>query len=181
VTKDTDKGLPRPIIYLWLALSVLLNVSGIASIVDGIVHWANFFKDFLDIYRHFIREPISWAVHLVWPSWWPKIPPLVFDIFVIWSACFFAYNMSFIRLNGISLLAGIIQDQHLGIVGIIVVSFACFAVAPLAILVSIPALFFLSNEKDRRWTLDVLLYFFILVGAVVVLAFLNWQFQHIGR
>jgi hypothetical protein len=63
----------KQLFYLWFALSLLLNVSGIASIVDGFVHWAYFFRDFLDLYRHWIREPLSWAVHLVFPFW--QIPP----------------------------------------------------------------------------------------------------------
>ena len=56
--EDDKKFFGGPIVYLWLALSLLLNVSGIASIVDGFVHWASFFKDFLDIYRAWIREPL---------------------------------------------------------------------------------------------------------------------------
>ena len=100
VTKDTDKQWLGPFFYLWFALSILLNVSGIASMVDGFVHRANFFRDFLDIYRHLIREPLSWTVHLVWSSWWPRIPPWVFDYLVICSGFFFRLNVLNIRHEG---------------------------------------------------------------------------------
>jgi len=105
VTKQNDKGLFGPFIYLWLALSMLLNIASIASIVDGFVHWAYFFKDFLDTYRAWIREPISWAVHLVWPSWWPKIPSWVFDLLVIWAAFVFGFNFGVIRNSGRSVFS----------------------------------------------------------------------------
>jgi hypothetical protein len=57
-----------PFAYVSLAVSVLLNVSGIASIVDDVVVWAGFIRDFIDLYRDWIREPILWALHLAWPD-----------------------------------------------------------------------------------------------------------------
>ncbi len=175
MAKDSDKGLLGPFFYLWFGLSILLNVSGIASIVDGFVHWANFFKDFLDIYREWIREPISWAAHLVWPSWWPKIPPWVFDLFVIWSAFFLARNIWSIRRWGRSAVSIIIEDRRgEGIFNLISI-FVFFALGPLMT----PVASLSDDEENRRGAREVLAYFFLLIATVIVLAFLNWQLQHI--
>jgi hypothetical protein len=80
-------------------LNGLLTVSGIASIVEGLARWHGFFKDILDLYRAWIRHPISWAVHLVWPTSWPQIPETVFDVIVVWGAMFFAANLWSLKEN----------------------------------------------------------------------------------
>jgi hypothetical protein len=172
VTKENESKLfTGPIVYLWLALSLLLNVSGIASIVDGFVHWANFFKDFLDIYRAWIREPLSWAVHLVWPSWWPMIPPWVFDLLVIWSAFIFGFNVGVIRNSGRSIFSVIcdsVKDFFFGL--------AYIVAWPLILLI-----FFLGNDKYHGVAWEWLTYTAVVFATVIVLMFLNWQFQHIGQ
>jgi len=162
VTKESEKQLLGPIVYLWLALSLLLNVSGIASIVDGFVHWANFFKDFLDIYRHWIREPLSWAVHLVLAL---KIPPWVFDYFVISSAFFFGTNAMGIRRDGRSFFIDPFAVFILYIYGPIL----------------LPFLFSVGDAKVKSRTRECLIYTGAVFATVIVLMFLNWQFQHIGN
>jgi hypothetical protein len=44
-------------LYVGLVISGLLNLTGLASIVDGLVTWAHFFRDIIDVYRTVIREP----------------------------------------------------------------------------------------------------------------------------
>jgi hypothetical protein len=169
--EDENKFFAGPILYLWLALSMLLNISGVASIVDGFVHWANFFKDFLDIYRAWIREPISWAVHLVWPSWWPKIPPWVFDLLVIWSAFYFGANVVIVKSHGRSLVSEMfdsVRDFFRGLGG--------FAFGPFVL----PLAFFM-NAESKAFAWEWLLYTVAVFATVIVLAFLNWQLQHIGQ
>jgi hypothetical protein len=74
--------------YLWFALALLLTVMAVGSIMDGFIHWAGYFRFMLDIYHTWLREPLSWAVHLVWPSGSQKIEGWAFDVSVI-SVTFF--------------------------------------------------------------------------------------------
>jgi hypothetical protein len=64
---------------------MLLNLSGMASIIDGFVTWANFFRNFIDVYRAVIRQPLAWIGQLLWP--FGPIPGWVLDVFVIWARC----------------------------------------------------------------------------------------------
>ncbi len=172
VAKEADKNAFGPFLYLWLALSVLLNVSGIASIVDGFVHWVSFFRDFLDIYRHLIREPLSWAVYLVWPCWWWKIPPWVFDLFVIDAALFFGANIVSTKYHGRSLVAEMFDSVRDFFLTPII-----FVAQPLILL---GMYFYPLHERDKSAVRDCLLYTAAVFATVIVLAFLNWQLQHIG-
>jgi hypothetical protein len=85
--------IPKPIIYAWLLLSLVLNITGIASILDGFVVWADFFKNAISLYQMTIRGPIMLAVNLIYPSAWPRIPGWVFDIVIVWTSFFLAYRL----------------------------------------------------------------------------------------
>jgi hypothetical protein len=178
-TRDRAKNPLGPFLYLWLALSILLNISGIGSIVDGLVHWAGFFRDALDIYRVWIREPLLWEVHLVWPSSWPRIPGSVFDLLVVWSAFFLAVNLQTYREDGETIFALSIKDmKEDGVLSTLVVIALCFFAFPVTAI----ALFFRARSKDDLFSaLENVRYFILIVATVIVLAFLNWQFQHIAQ
>jgi hypothetical protein len=178
-SSDAPKGELGPFLYLWLALSLLINVSGIASIADGFVHWANFFQDFLQIYHEMIRDPLSWAAHRVWPPGWPRIPPWIFDLLVVWSGVFLATNIENIRNTGQTVFGDVFSSLGL-IMGIPVIAFIFFFCPVLLPLRYV----FPRNEsrvRDRRAALEALLYFFLLFATVVILAFLNWQLQHLAH
>jgi hypothetical protein len=163
-----------PFLYFWFALSLLLNISGISSIVDGFVHWVGFFRDALDIYRGWIREPLSLVAHLVWPLGWPKIPGWVFDLFVILSTFFLAGNIVSYQVGGHSLVADATKKNGV-IVGIFTVVVWYFFLPLLGLL------FLLLEPNDavgRRSAVKFYAYFFLIIAIVIVLAFLNWQFQH---
>jgi hypothetical protein len=185
-TQDRANNLIGPFLYFWLALSMLLNIAGVASIVDGLVHWAGFFRDALDNYRASIREPLSWAVHLVWPSWWPKIPAWVFDLLVVWSTFFLAINLANLQAYGVSYVRYAL-DVNGAFVGILVVvrQFLTMPVrAPFRIVRGLlaPSTSATGRAKIRLRNAHLYMtYFLLLVGAVIVLAFLNWQFQHIAQ
>ena len=89
-----------PLGSFWLALSVLLNLTGIASIVDGLVQWAAFFQNIIEFYRTTIRAPIAGLVAVVWPAGWPPIPGWCFDVLIIWSAFFLAKNIANMKTFG---------------------------------------------------------------------------------
>ena len=78
-------------LYVGLVISGLLNLTGMASIVDGLVTWAHFFREIIDVYRTVIREPLAYVGNHIWP--FGHIPHWVFDVFVLWSALFLAKNI----------------------------------------------------------------------------------------
>jgi hypothetical protein len=165
-----------PFLYLWLALSMLLNVAGVASIVDGLVHWAIFFKDFLNIYRVWIRGPISWAAHIIWPASWPKIPTWGYDLLVIWSAVFLAANICWLKRFGKTTISYLI-DRH-GIPAGILRTVVAFVTFPFFLAKGLTAP---SDATEKRLATQTSVYFLILISAVIVLAFLNWQLRHLGH
>jgi hypothetical protein len=169
--EDKTKVMLGPFFYGWLALSLLINVSGIGSIVDGFVHWAGFFRDSLDIYRHLIREPLSWTVNLVWPPSWWKIPPWVFDLFVIWSAFFLASNIAVMRESGQTIVQRELHIGHGALFRLIIF----FLLMPWVI-----CMISFSRDDNGKSSRQILIYVLLLIAVVIVLAFLNWQFQHIG-
>ena len=93
-----------PLSYFWLTLSILLNLTGIASIVDGMVEWAGFFQNIVELYRETVRAPLAELVATVWPAGWPQIPGWCFDILIIWSAFFIAKNIANTRIFGRSII-----------------------------------------------------------------------------
>lgn len=79
--------------YISLGLSIILTLAGLASIVDAFIVWARFFAEIIDLYKNLIREPLAYAVDLLWPDAWPDIPRIVFDILIIWISCFTALRL----------------------------------------------------------------------------------------
>lgn len=123
--KMEDKHLLGPFFYLWFALSILLNISGIASIVDGFVHWANFFKDFLDTYRAWIREPlVGCPARLAFMV--AQDPPWVFDWLIICAAFFFGLNATFVRHGNRSAFSEMFDSVASFFFGLFI--FCCWAV-----------------------------------------------------
>ena len=75
----------NPFTALWLLVGFISAVGGIMGIVEGWVRWHDFIANhFLDYYKALVRQPLVWAVDLVWPRTWPKIPAWLFDVLVLW-------------------------------------------------------------------------------------------------
>jgi hypothetical protein len=171
-----------PFLYLWFALSMLVNISGIGSIVDGLVHWVGFFREAVDIYRAWIREPLSWTVHLVWPSGWPRIPGWAFDLFVVWSTFFLAANIAFYRNTGKTLVAATIKNA--GVIGGYLLAAALFLGGPIIVCINFFRTDRIVMQREsidgaiRRESMEIVIYFFLIIAIVAVFAFLNWQLQH---
>jgi hypothetical protein len=83
------QSIPKPYLILYLALSALLNVLGLASLVEGVVTWAGFLAEVINVYHQFLRDPILRAVMYFWPAAWPKVPSWAIDLFIIQSSFFY--------------------------------------------------------------------------------------------
>jgi hypothetical protein len=165
-----------PFIYVGLVISVLLNVSGMASIVDGFVVWAGFFRGFVGLYRAWIRSPLQWlpgliGIHL--PGW-------VADWLCISGSFFLAMNLYHFQNQGETILRTVMHRPS-------VWARATLIVIVLSGPLIIPLLLILQHLIDRKggrpkWDTIayVYLYWVMVIGSIVVLMFLNWQLKRAG-
>ncbi len=84
--KKIKSGLSKNYLFVPLSLSVALNVTGLAGLVDGVVVWIGFFKDAINLYSDYVRQPLMTATTAVWPPFFPSIPRIAYDLFVVWLA-----------------------------------------------------------------------------------------------
>ena len=160
-------------IYIWLGVSVMLNLSGMASIVDGFVTWANFFRNIIDVYRATIREPLAWIGNLIWP--FGPIPGWVFDVFVIWAALVLALNIWGYRIAGNTVFGGIRDDFRKSGISEVLKDLAILIILPLFLL-----LLLFSDDEGRRGLRDILLNFLFLIATFIMILFINWQIRQHG-
>ena len=85
--------IPKPYLVMWLALSMMLNILGIASIVDGAIVWAGFAAEIIATYHKFLRQPLLHAMQFFWPTSWPTIPPWAADILIVQSSFFISFRL----------------------------------------------------------------------------------------
>jgi len=90
--------IPKPYLIIWLALSTLLNLLGIASIIQGFVDWAGFLAQAVHTYQQLVRDPVLSVVLHVWPPSWPKFPGWLVDLLIIQSS-FFISNRLFMAFE----------------------------------------------------------------------------------
>jgi hypothetical protein len=173
-------------IYVWLGVSMLLNLSGMASIIDGFVTWTNFFGNFIDVYRAVIRQPLAWVGQFIWLG---PIPGWVFDVYVICAALFLAFNIVWYRETGKTYFAALhdtFLQQGLGKVKFWTLGLTAFlvipVVTPLVLLVIASGLFASMEEKSesRQFVKAVLLNFLLLLATFTLLLFINWQIRQHG-
>lgn len=160
--------------YVWLGISGAMNLSGMASIVDGFVTWANFFRNIIDVYRVTIREPLAWIGHFIWP--FGPIPGWVFDVVVIWAALVLAVNIWWHREVGGTVFGAIRDDFRERDFGEALEKLAELIFLPLVLL-----LYQFSESVDkRREVRKVLLNFLFLIATFTLLLFINWQIRQHG-
>jgi hypothetical protein len=136
---------------------------------------SSFFKGILDIYRAWLREPISWAVQLVWPASWPAVSSSAIDLFVVWSAFYLAVNIGDLRINGKSYIRNATAGS--GYLEFIAIVFFSFIFIPLVVLY----IFAFSGKHLKSNEAKVpLLYVVVLMTVVAGLAFLNWELRGVA-
>lgn len=175
-----------PILMTWLGLSVALNVIGMASLVDGVVIWADFIRQMVELYRALIRDPLEWAAQLFWPASWPRIPASFFDLLVVWSCLFLSTNIALYRSAGTFLLSkAFAKVQGFGsFFGFVFVSTLMFITVPFGMLRHLLS----PNEyrynvlfpHRREVTLSILYSLLFVVGMFILLLFVNFQIKRIG-
>ncbi len=162
-------------IYVWLGVSGLLNLSGMASLVDGFVTWANFFRNIIDVYRATIREPLAWIGHQIWP--FGPIPGWVFDVVVFWAALLLAVNIWLYIEDGKTVFGWMrecsreFEDK---------VFFLLLAILGFVSLPFFGIFWAFEDDDDGRFVKGVFLNFLLLVAAFMLILFINWQIRQHG-
>jgi hypothetical protein len=162
-------------LYVGLFVSGLLNLTGLASIVDGLVTWAHFFRDIIDVYRTVIREPLAYVGNHLWP--FGLIPHWFFDVFVLWSALFLAANIYFYRSEGETIFGMIRQDyRDDGFLSAFNTVFIFTLFFPVLLISAILGAANPSEELQRACK-DILLNFLLILITFIVILFFNWQLK----
>ncbi len=165
-------------LYVGLVISGLLNLTGMASIVDGLVTWAHFFRDIIDVYRTVIREPLAYVGNHIWP--FGHIPHWFFDVFVLWSAIFLAANI-IVRRENDNTIFGTIYEAYRdeGIIeGTKVIAMVIFLpIWLIAVFFGVIADDASEKANQRRVLKDILKNFLLILALFVVILFINWQLK----
>lgn len=174
-----------PILTTWLVLGVALNVIGLASLVDGVVVWADFIQHLVETYRTFIREPLEWAARAVWPASWPRIPAAAFDLLVVWSCLFLSTNIALYRSTGTFLLSKALGKVRSipSFFGFLLVFLLMFVTIPFGILRQLSSVnayrYNVLFPHRREATLSVLYSLLFVIGMFILLLFVNFQSERI--
>ena len=86
-------SIPKPFLAVYIAISGLLNVLGLASIAEGFVTWSGFVVEIIGVYHRYLRDPIFTVIVHFWPVAWPKLPVWVVDLFIIQTSFFISYRL----------------------------------------------------------------------------------------
>ncbi len=97
-----------PVEHVWLGLSIVLNILGIASIAEDTLKWKSFLASLLYFYRRYVTDVIHHLLSLIWPETWLfPLPYAISDLFVIMAGFFAAANFYTIQTEGTSVVARI--------------------------------------------------------------------------
>lgn len=86
-------NIPKPLATVYLIVSAILSLLGLAGVVDQWVSWTGFFRDVLDLYIYYVRDSIALVINAIKPAFLPEIPDVVYDLIVIWTCCFVVFRI----------------------------------------------------------------------------------------
>jgi hypothetical protein len=178
--KDSNWNL-GPLGYLGLLVSVLLNISGMSSIVQGFVELGGFLGDLVGQYRTWIREPIRLGFSFIWIP----LPGWLADWLCITGSFMVAQNSIWLLRDGRAYFGTIAEEFKNGDYGMVAFGLLNLILGPLYAPL-IYALIYLGEGRAglKAWNETILnnIYalWFSLLGFLVLLLFLNWQGQKLG-
>ncbi len=154
-------------LYAGLGVSGLLNIASMASVVDGFVTWATFFREFIGAYRWAIRDPLAYAGNAIWP--FGGIPGWIFDVFVLWASLFMTLNILWLRATGkmvFSEIRAIYRDDGFGAASLVALNLILFPIMLVAAYM---------DGRAGAGTRSVLRNFAYILGLFILILLVNWQ------
>jgi hypothetical protein len=167
--KDKEPKGSNVWLYVGLGISGILTIGSMASIVDGLVTWAQLFREFVDAYRWAIRDPLAYIGNAIWP--FGDIPGWVFDVFVLWSALFMALNIFWLRSNGklvFSEIRGVYREYGFGLASLVALHLILFPITLVAAYV---------EGRAGAATHSFLRNFARILGLFILILLVNWQLK----
>jgi hypothetical protein len=181
----TPKGHHIHWLYLWLAISAAGNIIGMASLVEGLVTWADFFKHIIELYRDNIRAPVAWVGNHLWS--FGKIPEVFFDGIIAWGIFLLAANLATITVKKRTffseLWAGPIRVRDKVILtAVIMIAFlppfnfflwAAFLTEPIELLVKTNKTH--AEKEDAKMFIALYSYSLAIVTIFIIILLINYQ------
>jgi hypothetical protein len=178
---------PKPNSYHTLNYvgSRLLGLLGLASIVESAKVWVGFFREIVQLYQAWVRQPIYDLLMAVWPASLPTVPHLAVDVLIVWTAFFAATNYHVIREDGRNIFShvyarenNLMRSRNRAIVNTLVKAAIIFLIGPvyypaLAIAARGPVITDLVVVRPRA----ILWYVAQQVGIIVFLLFVSYQMK----
>jgi hypothetical protein len=165
-------------LYLWLAISAAGNLVGLASIVDGLVIWADFFKHIIDLYREYIRGPIAFVGNHIWP--FGKLPGWFFDVFIIYGIVLVVANIINMKYEGVSLVsASLKRHEPRSFIEKLFITIISLPLLPILVIFG----WIIENTsadktgEDQRLINEFMSYVTIIVAIFIVIILINFQIQ----
>ena len=132
---------------IWLAVSVLFNMAGLASLSDRLTTWSGRFQPFVDLFQS-VRDaafaPVWYGLDVNPPGW-------VADIVLIWLGFFVAWNLLCFGIHGHA-LRGTLRAFGLGRIRALRMMLTFLLLGPLAPLAMHRAVSWRLNQRTRRPT-----------------------------
>jgi hypothetical protein len=109
-----DPHQPRPTIFHkgYYQLMRLLQILGLASIVESFQVWTGFFQQIVDLYQQWVRAPLFAVVLALWPAGWPAPPKIGADLLIVWGTFFAAASYHVYHENGRNIVGHIYNDEY---------------------------------------------------------------------
>jgi hypothetical protein len=157
------------VFWCWMTLSVLLQASSIGSLVEGLVNWVGFFREFLDVYQKFIRAPIRQLLVTIFPVWLPLPNLWVIDLGVAWTITSAAIAAAQNRRDQGTIWSVLRRDYNA--FNAAIVAGIIYLAAPFFVMFSI-----LSKNQERKMAgLEVAWYIILFIGLAILVLFCIWQ------
>ena len=109
-----DLQQPPPNIFHkgYYELMRLLQLLGLASIVESFQIWTGFFQQIVDVYQQWVRAPLYALVLALWPTALPTPPKIGADLLVIWGTFFAAASYHVYHENGRNIIGHIYNEEY---------------------------------------------------------------------
>jgi hypothetical protein len=160
-------------LYRWVrrVLSILLLVSGLGSLAQGLMAWPAFAIRFFSFYQEMIRSPIARLVDTLLPVWIVRPPISWYDAAIVWTSTAVALEAAHIAEGERSVFRQLVEKYGLllGVLWFI----PTYLFLPFALLYNVLA----GRKRAREYAWSALRFLALIYGVAFLLLFFLWQYK----